>query len=268
VAKLAVTTGYFKNGLPYVRLGSGQRKLVIFGGGPNFDHRPPSGLMLRMWTSMFKRLAEDFTVYYVRRKPNLPAGYSTRNMSDDYATMIRDELEGPVDIMGLSSGGPIAQHFAVDHPDLVHRLVLAETGYALSKKGKELTRRLGDLARQGKWRTAAAGLATVLYPRGVKKLLFKSLFWLLGKRVFGAPTDLSDGLVEVEAEANHDFKERLAEIKVPSLVIGGEEDYFYPIRETAEGIPNAKLILYEGLGHDAIMKRQFNEDVLAFLTEK
>ena len=31
--------------------------------------------------------------------------------------------------------------------------------------------------------------------------------------------------------------------------------------------PNAKLILYQGLGHDAIMKRQFMEDILSFLTE-
>ena len=74
--------------------------------------------------------------------------------------------------------------------------------------------------------------------------------------------------METKAEANHDFKERLVEIKVPSLVISGQEDDLYPIRETAEGIPHVKLILYEGLGHDAITKRQFNEDVLVFLTEK
>lgn len=267
MAKLKVSTGYFKNGLPYVCIGNSPRKLVIFSGGPDFHHRPPSGLMLRMSISMFKHLAEDFTVYYVSRKPGLPAGYSTQDMSDDYASMIKDELGGPVDIIGLSSGGPIAQHFAVDHPDLVHHLVLAETGYALSKEGKEWTKHLGDLARQGKWRAAAAFIVTTVYPRGVKKHLFKWLMWLFGKSVFGAPTDPSDGLVEVEAEVNHDFKERLGEIKVPTLVIGGEEDHLYPIRETAAGIPNAKLILYEGLGHDAIMKRQFSEDVLAFLTE-
>lgn len=217
---------------------------------------------------MFKCLVEnfDFTVYYVSRKPNLPSGYSTHDMSEDYATMIKEEIGGPVDIMGLSSGGPIAQHFVVDHPELVHRLVLAETGYALSKEGKKLTIQLGELLRQGKWRTAAADSANIMYPKGIKKLLFKSLMWLLGKRAFGAPIDLSDGLVEIEAEVKHNFKERLAEIKVPCLVIGGTEDPFYPISETAASIPNAKSILYQGLGHDAIMKHQFIEDILAFLT--
>lgn len=88
-----------------------------------------------------------------------------------------------------------------------------------------------------------------------------------GKLVGGAPADPSDVLVTLEAEDNHDFKDRLAEIKAPTLVIGGEEDYFYPIRETAAGIPNAKLILYEGLGHNAISDKRFGEDVLAFLAE-
>jgi len=88
--------------------------------------------------------------------------------------------------------------------------------------------------------------------------------------MFGATDDPSDGLVEVEAEVNHNFPlERLAEIKVPTLIIGGEEDPFYLTRETAEGIPNAKLILYEGFRHNAINdnKLQFQKDILDFLKE-
>ena len=52
-------------------------------------------------------------------------------------------------------------------------------------------------------------------------------------------------------------------------MIGGEEDFFYPIRETAAGIPNAELILYEGYGHNAILdnKSQFQEDKLASYTK-
>lgn len=98
-------TGYSRNGLPYFRMGRGQRIIVIFGGGPDFAHTPPSGFQLRMTASSFKDLAKEFTVYYVSRRGGLPAGYSTRDMSNDYAAMIQDELRWPVDIMGLSSGG-------------------------------------------------------------------------------------------------------------------------------------------------------------------
>jgi len=135
--KLEVATGYSKNGLPYFRMGSGDRIIVIFGGGPDFQHKPPSGFQLRMSSSSFKELAKDYTVYYVSRRGGLPAGYSTRDMSNDYAVKIREELTGPVDIIGLSSGGSIAHYFAIDHPDLIRHLVLAETGYRLSEEGKE-----------------------------------------------------------------------------------------------------------------------------------
>jgi pimeloyl-ACP methyl ester carboxylesterase len=265
MAKQEVTTDYSKNGLPYIRIGSSPQKLVIFE-GLNANHKPPSGFALRMMVSSFKRFANDFTVYYTGRKPGLPVGYSMQDMSEDYATMIRNELCGPVNVMGISTGGPIAQHFAVDHPDLVRRLVLAMTGYRLTEQAAKLQKRIGELIQQGKWRTAAATLATGM-TSGAMRPMLRAFFWLLGKQVFGSPSNPSDGLVEVEAEDRHDFEDRLVEIKVPTLVIGGDRDFFYPIRETAAGIPNAKLILYKGVGHGAMMKRHFSEDVLAFLTE-
>ncbi len=148
--ELRTTTGYFKNGLPYVCIGSGPRNLVVFEGG-GFENKPPSGMMLRWVRSSFEGFAEDYTVYSVLRKPGLPAGYSMRDMSEDYATMIRDEFEGPVDVMGVSTGGPMAQHFAADHPELVRRLVLAATGYRLTEEGRELQWGMVESARQGKW---------------------------------------------------------------------------------------------------------------------
>jgi pimeloyl-ACP methyl ester carboxylesterase len=264
MTNLTITTGYFKNGLPYTRMGSRPRVLIVFD-GLDFAHKPPSGLMLRFASGYLKPLSSDYTVYLVGRKPGLPTGYSLRDMSNDYATMIKDELGGSVDVMGISTGGVIAQYFAADHPELVRRLVLAMTGYRLSDKGKLLMRQIADLVREDKWRAAAALLASAMYT-GISGFMYKSLFWLFGKTILGSPVTPSDGLVEIEAEDSHNFKERLAEIRMPTLVIGGDKDFFYPIRETAEGIPDAKLVLYKGVGHIAYMKREFGGDVLAFLT--
>ena len=79
----------------------------------------------------------------------------------------------------------------------------------------------------------------------------------------------SDLLVEGKAEMAHNTKNRLAEIKAPTLVIAGDKDYYCPeelLRETAAVIPNAELTLYEGKAHMATGKK-FDEDVLAFLNE-
>jgi pimeloyl-ACP methyl ester carboxylesterase len=266
MAKIEVETGYSQNGLPYVRMGNSSRKLIVFS-GLDFEHKPPSGFNLYMWKSKFKNLTRDFTVYLVSRKPNMPQGYTFWDMSKDYAVMIKEEIGAPIDVMGMSTGGVIAQYFAFDHPQLIRRLVLAMTGYRLTEEGAELQRRMGELARQGKWRAAYAAMMPAVFPKGIKKYLFSWFVRLFGGA--GAPEDPSDGLTEIECEDKHDFWRRLPDIKVPTLVIGGDEDYFYPVAETAERIPNARLVLYEGYGHDVIFSkgRQFDKDVWDFLTE-
>jgi pimeloyl-ACP methyl ester carboxylesterase len=87
--------------------------------------------------------------------------------------------------------------------------------------------------------------------------------------MLGAPKDPSDTVVTLEAEDKFNFKERLAQITAPTLVAAGEQDPFYTpalFRETAAGIPHARLILYPGMGHPASGKH-FQQDVLAFLRE-
>jgi homoserine acetyltransferase len=56
-------------------------------------------------------------------------------------------------------------------------------------------------------------------------------------------------------------------IKAQMSAIGGEEDLFYAIGETAEKIPSARLILYPNLGHNAasVRNRQVGEEIRAFL---
>lgn len=266
MARIESATGYSKNNLPYLKMGNAPRTLVIFDGF-NFDHRPLSGMAASMAAGNYGIFTESFTVYVATRKPNLPEGYSIQEMASDYAVMIREEMEPPVDIMGLSTGGTIAQYFAADYPDLVRRLVLASTGHRLSDIGKPIQRKLAVYARERKWRTFSATLAGAMFS-GVARPVMMSLFWLMGNMMFASSANPDDGIVEIEAEDRHDFTELLAGIKVPTLVIGGELDKFYPIREMADGIPGARVIIYKNTGHAALAKRKYREDILAFLTEE
>jgi pimeloyl-ACP methyl ester carboxylesterase len=220
---------------------------------------------------MYKFLEDDYKVYVVLRKPGLPHGYALPNMADDYATMIREEFGEPVDVIGVSTGGSIVQHFAADHPDLIRRLVIHSSAYTLSEEAKRLQLQVGRLAQQRQWTKAYAVLFGPMFPHaGIMKHLSQPFIWL-GSRLMSldAPKDPTDLVVTVEAEDRHNFKDRLAQITAPTLVIAGTQDPFYTaalFRETAEGIPNARLILYEGMGHPASGKR-FSQDVLAFLKE-
>jgi pimeloyl-ACP methyl ester carboxylesterase len=176
---LLTEKGFLSNGIPYVRFGEGEKTLLVFSGGPGNDL--PSGLMLRMFTSGFKRLAQNYVVYIVTRKFGLPEGYTTQNMSEDYAVIIRDDFKsGPVDVVGVSYGGLIAQHLAADHPDLIHRLVIAWAAYKIGDEGKQLDTRYAELMSQGKTREASTTMLSIMYPEGIKKQLFKFFIWLFG----------------------------------------------------------------------------------------
>ena len=264
MAKRRATAGYSANGLPYACFGNGTRNLVVFD-GLDFRHKPPSGIMLRMSTGYLRGLTNDYRIYFVSRRPGLPPGYSLKDMSDDYAVMIKNELGGAADIMGVSTGGGIAQYFAIDHPDLVRRLVLVMTGCRQTEQGKELLRKVADLARKRKRRAAYSLLGTAIIRKGIARHVFKWFMWLLGPLYI--PTNPSDGIVEIEADDRYDLSDQLNRIKADTLVIGGEEDFFYAIRETAGRIPNARLVLYPDLGHNAMFarSRQFGEETRAFL---
>ncbi|MFP3880529.1 MAG: alpha/beta fold hydrolase [Dehalococcoidia bacterium] len=264
MARRRAITGYSHNGLPYACIGNGKRNLVVFE-GLDFRHKPPSGILLRMSTGYLKGLENNYKIYIVSRRPGLPPRYSLSDMSDDYAVMIKNELGGAADIIGVSTGGAIAQHFAIDYPDLVRCLVLAMTGFRLTEEAKELQMRVAELARKGKRRAAFALLGTAVIRRGIAKHVFKWFMWLMGPLMI--PADPSDGIVEIEAEDCHDLSDRLDRIEAETLVIGGEEDFFYPVRETAKKIPDARLVMYPNLGHNAMFarSRQFGEEIRAFL---
>lgn len=255
--------GYFRCGLPYNRLGHGPRSLVIFQ-GLMFENKPQS--RLAAWGYDF--LAQDYTVYIVLRKPRLPAGYTLADMAGDYATMIREEFGGPVDVLGVSTGASIALHFAADHPELVRRLVIHSGAYTLSEPARQAQRETAQLAQAGRWRAAWVRLLGFMLPPGpVFGLLTRFSALLLS---LDRPKSAVDLAVTVEAEGRFNFRDRLAEITAPTLVVAGEQDPFYTpalFQETAAGIPNARLILYARMRHPAGGK-QFARDVSAFLREQ
>jgi pimeloyl-ACP methyl ester carboxylesterase len=260
MTKSRAASGAFCNGLPYNRLGQGPRDLIVFQ-GLVFENKPMPGLMARL-SSGYQFLLKEYTVYLVVRKPGLPEGYTLKDMSDDYAGMIQEEFAKPVDVIGVSTGGSIAQQFAADHPDLVHSLIIHSSAYTLSDKAKNLQMRVGYLASQRRWQDAYTALFRPMMPARMAGLVA----WLMSLK---APKDPSDLVVTIEAEDQFNFKDRLSEITAPTLVAAGDRDPFYTealFRETAEGIPHARLALYPGVGHPAAGE-QFQQDVLAFLRE-
>jgi pimeloyl-ACP methyl ester carboxylesterase len=244
--------GSLYGGLPYLAVGQGP-PLVVFS-GLTAEHANPTGLARRFELQTLKPMARHFTVYAVNRKPGLPTGSTIEDLAGHYAEAIAHEFPGPVCIEGISTGGSIAQQFAIDHPQLVRRLVLAATACRLSPHGQEVQRRFAELTTDGRPRRAYAALGPTLAATAAGGRAFAALMWLFGGSQ--RADDPSDMLVTVAAEDVFDASPELHRITAPTLLVAGARDRFYSpelFRETAEGISNARLRLYQDKGHAGVM---------------
>ena len=261
--------GFSSNGVPYAKLSDQGPNLVVFTGS-ELEHQPPSTTAQQGFYIGLKRLTQQYSIYLTSRKPNLPKGYTAQDMSNDFAEMIRNDIGKPVHIMGMSSGGSSAMHLAVDHPDLVDKLVLAMSGYRLNPNGKRVAELWRDLALKEDWQALYQRMGVDVAEGSTPEWLTRLLMRLFGKVLLGSPKSGSDFAIVLDSDINLDVKDKLPAIRQTTLVIGGEKDPFYGadnIRETARLIPNARLSLLKDGGH-AVVKSQtkaFEAEILRFL---
>jgi pimeloyl-ACP methyl ester carboxylesterase len=263
-----VREGTLKGGLSYISFGEGP-PLVVFP-GLFASNANPTGLMLRFEMGWLSPLAPAFRVYRINRKVGLSPQTTMADLASHYAKAIEDSFEGATHILGFSTGGSIAQQFAIDRPELVRKLILAATACRLGPVARDAQRRHAHFAASGQYRRSLATLAPTITGSALGERLAGAAMWLaapLGG--MGPYWDPSDLIVTVEAEDGFDASNRLGEIRAPTLVIGGERDPGYSrelFEETTRGIPDARLFIYEGRGHGGtVTDRRFARDIIAFL---
>ena len=248
--KFPAEAGYFEDGLPYAKIGN-KPKILLNIEGLSFEQEPPSGFMFSQFKKSNKLLLDDYTVYQVGRKPNMPDNYLMDKMAEDYANMIRREFNDPIDVMGISTGGQIAHYLAADHPDTVRKLVIISAAYRLSETGVDIEKRAAEWFQKGKYGKSLAVIMEMIHPKGFKGRIYRFLGKLIGKVIIGKPPYPNDFLVEIQADREMNFRDRLGEIKAPTLILSGDQDISYTkddVSITAEGIPNSELKLYKVMG--------------------
>ncbi|WP_369373678.1 alpha/beta fold hydrolase [Promicromonospora sp. Populi] len=248
------------NGLPYLTAGTGSPLVVLL-----FTPEAANPTGLARWSTMrmLRPFIEHFTVYVVNRPPGLPSTTTMADLAAVYAAALRSTFEGPVNVLAISTGGSIALQLAADHPDLVGRLVLAGTACALGPVGKRAQRAYIERARQG--RRPSPALAEVVTESAIGQRLLSGLLWLSD----GGHKDHTDAVTVLNAEDGFDLRGRLNDIRAPTLLIQGDKDLVYPVelaRQTVEGIPGARLVVYAGVSHSGTFNdNRFAVDALAFL---
>jgi pimeloyl-ACP methyl ester carboxylesterase len=169
---------------------------------------------------------------------------------------------GAVDALGHSMGGLALLGFALEHPDLVGRLVLVGTGTGgrayLSAEGA-----LWHRGHPGFARMAALGTVHIAVRRRATERLLNNEIrrWSLVDRSLARPEPVrprdwlsrAEGFAEWHRVARRiDYGPRLDEITAPTLVLCGRHDCQFPpscTDELSRGVAGARVHWFERSGH-------------------
>lgn len=182
-----------------------------------------------------------------------------------YASAAASVLDEPAHVVGVSWGGVIATRLAVEHPERVRSLTLADStrGSGRTADGAAaMLARAGELGRLGAEEFARRRAPRLLAPGAAPDLLDALVRIMSGVRLPGYR-------FAAEAMAETDHTGQLARIDVPTLVVVGEHDQVTGVAESrrlAEGIPGARLEVITAAGHAANQERpdEFNRLLLEF----
>lgn len=174
-----------------------------------------------------------------------------------HASEVLDQLgmtDGPVDVLGVSWGGCLAQQFALQHPERCRRLILAATSPgAIMVPGRPsaLLGVLGGLLHPGAGDPAR--LAASVMGRD---------FQAHPERYLGhigrlAPTDLLSQSFQILALCGWSSLAWLWRLRQPTLILAGRHDALVPLvnaRLLATLIPGATLAILDD-GHGFLLTR-------------
>lgn len=248
----------------YLSFGKGTKNLIMIPGLG--DGLKTAKGMAIPFSIMYKRFAKDYRVHVFSRKNELKQGCTTRDMATDLKTAM--ELLGieKADIVGVSQGGMIAQHFAVDYPERVGKLVLVVTASRPNECIENTINEWIEMAKRDDYRELMLDNIKKMY---TDEYIAKNKWMLSFAGKFGKPSSFERFIIMAEACISHDCFESLHLIKAPTLVIGGEKDAIVTAqasRDIAAEIKGSRLLMYEDYGHSLYEEaKDFNEVVKLFL---
>ncbi len=184
-----------------------------------------------------------------------PAGpYTMDDLVDDAARVIREWGRGPVTWIGLSMGAMVGQGLAIRHPELVSRLVLANTTSKYPEAGVAAwAQRIATVQAQGM--PAVAEMVVERYLHADFRAAHPAAADTIRQRLLR--DDPAGYAASCHAVGHVDWLERLAQVRCPTLVIAGARDAGAPPamgQAIADRIPGATMRVIEDASHLSVLE--------------
>lgn len=199
---------------------------------------------------------------------------SVEEMARDAISFIGALGLGPVDLLGFSLGGFVAQVIAQEAPALVRKIVIAGSGPA----GGEGISNMGAVLQEAVGKASAAGKHPKHFlffsQTGNGQAAANAFLSRLNARSEGRDAPVSNATIHAQLQAIYAWGQaapsELSAIPHPVLVVNGDDDVMAPTVnsfELARRLPNAQLSIFPDAGHGSIFQYHpvFVRQVLDFL---
>ena len=251
--------------MDYISFGKGKKNLILIPGlGDGLT--TVRGLAIP-YALTHPEFAKEYKVYVFSRKNRLKQGYTTKDMARDVFVAMSKLGIKKANIVGISQGGMIAQHLALDHPERVNKLVLAVTICRQNETIQKCVSKWMRLAKEANYRAVMKNTAEKMYVKRPDKMRYLPIL-----EKFCAPKDFERYLIMGKACLEHDTYEVIHKIQAPTLVIGGAKDIVLEGEssvEIAERIPNSRCVIFKEYGHGVYVEtKKFAKTVLDFFRGK
>jgi len=210
----------------------------------------------------------------VGRSSMAKAPYTIADMGEDTADLMNALGIQQAHILGGSMGGFIAQELVIHHPDKVKKLVLACTSGQMARFKIDLFEPLLFIRQHDP--SNKVFFSHMMFQTMTHEFLknaeaVNQMLAFFQKPPF--PQSVEAFVRQVNAIRTFDALERLKAVRVPTLVLVGDQDIASPpwaARELASAIPGAALKVLEGGAHgfNFEIPDRFNQAVLEFLMKK
>ncbi|MBQ7863170.1 MAG: alpha/beta hydrolase [Lachnospiraceae bacterium] len=233
--------------MDYIVFGNGTKPLIMIPGlGEGLKTVKGTAIPFAF---VYRTVAKEYKVYCFSRRNILPQGFTTKDMAEDLYFCMRELGIEKAMVLGVSLGGMIVEHLALQHPEVVEKLILTVTVARQNDTVQHMIGKWMDYAKEGKYKEIMIDTAENSYTESYLKKS-RWMYGLLGN--VGKPKSFERFLIMAEAGMTHDVYEELEKITCLTLVLGGRQDKIVggdASEELASRIPGCELYMYEDYGH-------------------
>ncbi len=259
------TVEFGDNEMDYTVFGSGKKNFIIL---PGLSIHSVMGSAEAV-AQAFEDYTSEYTVYMFDRPKNMSEGYTVKQIAEDTANAMKELNIESADIFGASQGGMIAQYIAIDHPELVNKMILGST---LSKPNDTFVGVVNEwikLASEKDEDGLLASFVDNVYSEGTLDA-YRDTLIETNKGI--TDEEYERFLIQANACLTFDCYEELPSIQSEVLVLGCEGDKVVTVEGSKEivDVLDCEIYLYDdSYGHGVYDEApDYRQRCLDFLTKE